>query len=104
MRTIPERILIARIVEILFSVFYISLWARIIFSFVPLGRDANVTLLKVRSFAYSITEPVLAPIRRVVKPVHLGGGGYLDLSMLIVIILLRPARTLLLNLIFSIGL
>ncbi len=104
MRTIPERILVARIVEIVFSVFYILLWARIIFSFVPLGKDANVTLLKIRSIAYGITEPILAPIRRVVKPVHLGSGGYLDLSMLIVLILLRPARTLLLNLIFTIGL
>jgi YggT family protein len=38
-------------------------------------------------FLRQITEPVLAPIRRIVPPVQ-AGGGYLDLSPMIALLLL----------------
>jgi YggT family protein len=38
-------------------------------------------------FVRQITEPVLAPIRRVVPPVQVG-GGYVDLSPMVALLLL----------------
>ncbi|MBS4030042.1 MAG: YggT family protein [Clostridiales bacterium] len=74
--------------------------ARIIFSFITLGRDANPTLLKVRQFTFRATEPVLAPLRKIIKPVHIGGGSYLDLSPLIALILLNVLRGLFVRVFF----
>jgi len=65
------------------------LLARMIFSFLALGRDANPTLLQIRKLVYRLTEPVLSYVRKIIRPVHLGGGGYLDLSPIIVILLLN---------------
>lgn len=42
----------------------------------------------VNRFLYVITEPVLKPIRSVVKPVRIG-GAYLDLSILIVFVVIQ---------------
>jgi YggT family protein len=41
----------------------------------------------IRSVLYTITEPVLAPVRSLLPPVRLGGIG-LDLSVTIVFILI----------------
>ena len=97
---IPERLLLARIVDLVFTVFYWVLLARIIFSFLPLGRDANPTLLQIRGFAFRLTEPVLAPFRSIIKPVHMGGGGYLDLSPILALLVLGWIKRLLISLIF----
>ena len=70
------------------DIFRYLLFARIIFSFIQLGRDAHPLILTIRRIAYRITEPVLAPVRGVVKPVSVGSGAYLDLSPIIVLILL----------------
>jgi YggT family protein len=41
----------------------------------------------VARFLKQITEPVLAPIRRIVPPIQ-AGGGYLDLSPMVALLLL----------------
>jgi YggT family protein len=41
----------------------------------------------VARFLRQITEPVLAPIRRIVRPVQ-AGGGYFDLSPMVALLLL----------------
>jgi YggT family protein len=41
----------------------------------------------VAKFVRQITEPVLAPIRRIVPPVR-AGGGFLDLSPMVALLLL----------------
>lgn len=90
------------LLRLVFQVYYYFLLARIIFSFIRLGRDANPTLLKVRQFVNAVTEPVLAPIRKVIPPFHLGGGGYLDLSALILIILMPYLQRLIIWLVLLI--
>ena len=42
---------------------------------------------KIVQFLYQITEPVLAPVRRVVPPI-----GGLDLSLLVVLVLIQVLR------------
>jgi len=56
------------------NAFLILLFARIILSFLPTG------IMRLRLFIFNATEPVLAPLRKVIPPI----GGVLDLSPLIV--------------------
>jgi YggT family protein len=85
------------LINLLFRIFWWVLLARIIFSFLRLGRDANPTLLQIRKITYQLTEPILAPIRNIIKPVSLGGGAYLDLSPIVAIILLNVVHNLLIR-------
>jgi YggT family protein len=59
----------------------IVLFARIILSWFPVNPGSG--LASVYGVLYSITEPVLGPIRRVIPPLGMGGMG-LDLSPLVV--------------------
>jgi YggT family protein len=68
------------------TIYLMALFARIILSWFPLSP--NGVMASVFSFLYTITEPVLGPIRRMLPPVGVGGMG-LDLSPLIVILLLQ---------------
>jgi YggT family protein len=66
----------------LLTAYLIVIFGRIILSWFPLAPDSPMAT--VFGFLYSITEPVLGPIRRVIPPLGMGGMG-LDLSPLIVI-------------------
>jgi YggT family protein len=65
----------------LLDAYLIVMFARIIISWFPVNPGSG--LAQVYGFLYSITEPVLGPIRRVLPPVGMGGMG-LDLSPLVV--------------------
>ena len=65
----------------LLDAYLIVMFARIILSWFPIEPGSG--LASVYGFLYSITEPVLGPIRRVIPPMGMGGMG-LDLSPLIV--------------------
>ena len=51
-------------------------------SWFPISPDSGMAT--VYGFLYSITEPVLGPIRRLIPPMGVGGMGF-DLSPLIVV-------------------
>ena len=57
--------------------------ARILLSWFPISPESPFATIF--GFLYSITEPVLGPIRRLLPPVGMGGMG-LDLSPIIVIL------------------
>jgi len=61
--------------------FQILLFGRVILSWFPIDRDGPMG--QVDGFLTRATEPVLAPVRRVVPPVRAGGMG-LDVSVLLV--------------------
>lgn len=63
--------------------YLIAIVARIILSWFPISPDSPFA--SIFSFLYTITEPLLGPIRRVLPPVGMGGMG-LDLSPIIVIL------------------
>ena len=65
----------------LLDAYLIVMFARIILSWFPVEPGSG--LATVYGFLYSLTEPVLGPIRRVIPPMGMGGMG-LDLSPLIV--------------------
>jgi YggT family protein len=65
----------------LIQAYIIILFARIIISWFPISPGGGMST--VYGFLYSLTEPVLGPIRRVIPPIGMGGMG-LDLSPMIV--------------------
>ena len=66
--------------------YLIAIFGRIILSWFPI--ESGTVLASVFSFLFTITEPVLGPLRRVLPPVGVGGMG-LDLSPIIVIFALQ---------------
>ncbi|MGA0117946.1 MAG: YggT family protein [Ilumatobacteraceae bacterium] len=73
----------------LLNLFSLAIFARAILSFFPISPSSPLAALV--QFLYRITEPVLAPIRRVLPPM-----GGLDLSPLVVIIGIQVLSSILL--------
>ena len=61
----------------------------------PYGNPLFLNLVR---FFYQLTEPFLAPFRSIVPSLRVGAGGYLDLSPILALIILRLLRGLLLGL------
>jgi YggT family protein len=74
---------VVRHVVIIFLEVYLwgVLFPRALLSWFPV--TSNGALATINTVLWRLTEPVLAPIRRLVPPLRLGGAG-LDLSFLIV--------------------
>ncbi|MDD3074401.1 MAG: YggT family protein [Eubacteriales bacterium] len=83
---------IIRILDGLFSVFYLVLTARILLTWIPVQPGG--LLADIIDVLNSLTEPLLAPIRKIIPPIPLG-MGYLDLSPLILMLLVNFLRRLL---------
>ena len=66
----------------LLNLYLILLFARIILSWFPVSPGG--AMAQIFSFLYTVTEPVLGPVRRAIPPVGMGGMGF-DLSPIIVI-------------------
>lgn len=71
---------------VLVQVYVVVLFARIILSWFPIQPGGGMA--SAYSFLYTITEPVLAPLRRILPPLRAGGMGF-DLSPIIVLLVLQ---------------
>lgn len=69
------------------------LFGRIIMSWFMMssGGGGNDTVESIYRVLYGLTEPLLAPLRSVIPNIRMG-MGYLDLSPIVLLILLRIAR------------
>jgi YggT family protein len=76
----------------LINLYLILLFARIILSWFPVSPGS--AMAQVFSVLYTITEPVLGPIRRAIPPIGMGGMGF-DLSPIIVIVGVRVLQSVL---------
>lgn len=83
--------IIGRGLYIFIQIYTYILLGRIIFSFFQAAVYTNPAAGNFYRVLYGLTEPLLAPIRRVVPLVRLG-AGYLDLSPVILLILLGLVR------------
>ncbi len=84
-----------RLIDFLYRFFYYLILARVILSFIALNPyDTGSFLAQARRFVFRLTEPLLAPLRRVIPPVR-AGAGYLDLSPIIALVGLWLVRDLL---------
>jgi len=70
----------------LLQLYLIVIFVRVILSWFPISPGS--VLATVYRLVYSVTEPVLGPIRRVMPGVGVGGMG-LDFSPIIVLLLLE---------------
>ncbi len=86
--------LVAEGLIIFVQIYYFVVFARIIMSWFMMGAGKNDTLASIYRVVYGLTEPLLGPLRRVIPSIRLG-GGYLDLSPLVLLILLRVFQHLL---------
>jgi len=80
MEVIP---LLISLVDAIFWVIYFALFARIILSWFPMKNNQLVDIL------FQMTEPILAPVRMLLKKTPLGSGMMIDLSPIFTFILLR---------------
>lgn len=60
------------------------IFARIILSWIPIGRSTPISQL-----LYTLTEPILGPIRAMMDRSPLGGGMMVDFSPLIALFVMR---------------
>jgi YggT family protein len=65
------------------NIYLILVFARIILSWFPVSPGG--AMAQIFSLLYTVTEPVLGPIRRTIPPIGMGGMGF-DLSPIIVIV------------------
>jgi len=90
-------IYLKNVVNILFEVLYFLILVRLLFSFLPVN-PYNIPLLeKTLRFIYQVTEPFLAPFRRLIPHLRMGGGAYLDFSPILALLILGILRRLLLR-------
>lgn len=81
--------------KLFFQIYYYILLGRIIFSFFRGSFYHSPALNQIYRLLFGLTEPLLAPLRRVIPPISFG-AGYLDLSPIALLILLRVVEQLVL--------
>ena len=70
----------------LLQLYLVALFGRIILSWFPISPGS--AMASIYSFLYTITEPVLGPVRRVIPPIG-GAGMAFDLSPIIVLVVIQ---------------
>ena len=73
-----NKLLILNFVNLLTNILMLLIFARVILSWIPSG------LPRTRKFIYDVTEPILAPLRKIIPPL----GGLMDLSPIVAYLLL----------------
>lgn len=86
---------VAQIINLLFNALYLLILARIIFSFLRVS-PYHPTWGPIMRFVYDVTEPIMAPVRRIMPPM-----SGLDFSPMIVLILAGFVRQILMQLVLS---
>ena len=91
-------IIVREILLTLINVYIFILLGRIIMSFVRLGmgHNRNETVDNIHRFLHFMTEPILRPIRELIPAMRMGGGG-IDFSPIIVLLLLRLLQSIIIN-------
>lgn len=86
--------MIASLLGLVLVLFQLVLLARVIVDWVGVlsPGGGGTAMYQARRITHGITEPVIAPVRRVVKPVQLGGVS-LDLAFIIVFVAVLVLRT-----------
>lgn len=74
-----------RVLVDLLEAYLVLIFARVILTWFPV--DPYTWVGKLAHVLHQVTEPVMAPVRRIVPPVRFGGGG-MDLSPIIVMVVL----------------
>lgn len=85
-------------VNMFFSVATMMLFLRVVFSWFPVGNNRLMELL------LFLTDPIIVPIRNIVRRSPLGGPGMIiDFSVLIAFVLLRVVQGLIVSALIRLG-
>lgn len=85
-------------IDVFFNILKLFLIARVILSYFSINPYGKPWLVQLKRVIYRVTEPILLPFRSIIPLVNLG-GGYIDLSPLVAIIVLGFIQGLLINLV-----
>lgn len=85
--------IIYRAVDILFSIIEIAILARVVISWLPVNKDSRII-----QFLYTITEPILAPIRSMIEKSAFGKNMMFDISPIVAFLLIGIVRNIVLSL------
>lgn len=89
-------ILIFNSFQILIRIIDWIILIRVLLSWIPIDR--NSVLVKI---VYSLSEPLLYPIRQILRKSPLGDGMMLDFSPIILILILQVIQTILYNILIG---
>ena len=92
---------ISGLVALAVHAFDLALFARILLSWMRPPRG-SVLAERVAPVLYLLTEPLLAPVRRLLRPYQ--GAAPIDFSPLLLIVILSVAEAIVLRLLFAAGL
>ena len=84
--------LLIQAIGLFFYFLEILIFVRIILSWLPMAYNSAIG-----RFLYTMTEPILGPVRDMVNRSPLGGGYGLDFSPIFALILMRLVQTLLIS-------
>lgn len=73
--------------DMLFRIIEFLIFARVLLSWIPIGRDSRLVAL-----IYQLTEPILAPIREIIERSAFGKNMIMDFSPIIALFLLDFIR------------
>lgn len=88
---------VASIVSWIFTGYGLLILIRVVLSYVntnPYGRSPDHPVVRL---LYRVTEPILAPLRRIIPPI----GGTIDISPIVALFIVEIARRILVSLILS---
>jgi YggT family protein len=84
-------ILLVNFIDLIFSALTLAIVARALISWLPMDNYNPIV-----QFLYRITEPILAPIQRVIPPI-----GMMDITPIVALILLQILQGLIHNVLFG---
>ncbi|WP_353081954.1 YggT family protein [Tessaracoccus lapidicaptus] len=88
--------MVATLLWWLIGLFIWVLLARVILSWIPMfapGWTPRGVVLVVVEFIYTVTDPPVKALQKVIKPIRIG-GAYLDLSVLVLFIVLQIVQSM----------
>ncbi|HOQ06764.1 MAG TPA: YggT family protein [Clostridiales bacterium] len=88
------RFFLYRLASLFFDAAELILLIRVVISWLPVNRDHRLVIL-----LYRITEPILMPIRSMIRRSSVGNRLFFDFSPLIAFILLAILRNIVLRII-----
>jgi len=80
-------VVVANFVNVLFQVLTLAILARVLLSWFPMAPNNPIV-----SFINEVTEPILAPLRRVIPPL-----GMIDITPIVALLLLQVLQSVILR-------
>ena len=85
--------LVGDVIGFVLTAFVVLLVARLVLDWVGVLTDSPWWVRRARALTHAGTEPVIAPVRRVLRPVRLGGVAF-DLAFTAVFVLTLILRSI----------